>query len=334
MKIFITGVAGFLGSHIADKMLELGHEVVGCDNLIGGYRENVPFNVEFHKFDLNSLDGLSALMARCDIVYHTACTAYEGLSVFSPSLITSNTFGISVNAMTASIQAGVGKFIHCSSMARYGENGTVPFTEDMECKPQDPYGIAKYSAEILLRNLADTHGVDLVIAVPHNIIGPRQKYDDPYRNVASIMINLMMQGRQPVIYGDGNQIRCFSDVRDDIDCLVRLAFDQRAVGQTFNIGPDEEAVSINGLFELLANKLQFNLSPIYMADRPQEVKHATCSANKIREYFEYQTTYSLSESLDSLVDYISSKGTKKFEYHLDLEIINENVPKTWSSRLF
>ena len=334
MKVFITGVAGFLGSHIADKMVDLGHEVVGCDNLVGGYLSNVQSGVQFHRFDLNSLEGLSALMEGCDIVYHTACTAYEGLSVFSPSLITTNTFGISVNAMTAAIQAGVNKFIHCSSMARYGENGTAPFTEDMECKPQDPYGIAKYSAEILLQNLAQVHGIDLVIAVPHNIIGPRQKYDDPYRNVASIMVNLMLQGRQPVIYGDGNQIRCFSDVRDDIDCLVRLAFDERAVGQTFNIGPDEEAVTIYELFELLANKLHFNMPPKYFPGRPQEVKHATCSANKIREYFDYKTTYSLSESLDSVIDYITSQGAKEFEYHLDLEIINENVPKTWSDRLF
>ncbi|MDA9806248.1 NAD-dependent epimerase/dehydratase family protein [Alphaproteobacteria bacterium] len=334
MKIFITGVAGFLGSHIADKMIELDHEVIGCDNLIGGYLDNIPSKVKFHNFDLNHLEGLSSLMTDCDIVYHTACTAYEGLSVFSPSLVTANTFGISVNAMTGAIQAGVKKFIHCSSMARYGENGAIPFTEDMPCKPKDPYGIAKFSAEILLRNLSETHGIDLVIAVPHNIIGPRQKYDDPYRNVASIMVNLMLQGKSPVIYGDGNQIRCFSDVRDVIDCLVKLAFDQRAVGQIFNIGPDEEAVTINNLFELLANKLKFNKAPIYMPGRPQEVKHATCSANKIREYFNYKTSYNLSQSLDSVINYISLKGAKNFEYHLDIEILNENVPKTWSSRLF
>lgn len=208
-KVFVTGIAGFLGSHVADAFLSRGYDVSGVDNLIGGYRDNVPENAEFFEFDLNRLDGLSQLMKGHDIVYHTACTAYEGLSVFSPSLVCANTFQISVNVMTAAIQAGVRRFVHCSSMARYGTQDIHPFTEDMICKPQDPYGISKYAAELLLKNLAEVHGIELTIAIPHNIIGPRQKYDDPYRNVASIMTNLMMQGRQPIIYGDGQQVRCF-----------------------------------------------------------------------------------------------------------------------------
>ena len=333
-KIFITGIAGFLGSHIADKMLELGHEVSGCDNLIGGYEDNIPQNANFSYHDLNNLDGLSELMSGADVIYNTACTAYEGLSVFSPSLIVRNTTQISVNAMTAAVNAKVKRFVHCSSMARYGQQEITPFTEDMICAPKDPYGIAKYSAELLLQNLSDVHDIDLVIAVPHNIVGPRQKYDDPYRNVASIMINLMMQGRPPVIYGDGQQVRCFSDIRDDVECLVNLAFDDRAINQTFNIGPDEEEVSINTLFTLIANKLKFNQDPIYMPDRPQEVKHATCSANKIRNYFGYETKFTLSDSIDTMIEYIRERGVKKFSYHLPLEIVNDKTPKTWKEKFF
>ena len=174
----------------------------------------------------------------------------------------------------------------------------------------------------------------LTIAVPHNIIGPRQKYDDPYRNVASIMINLMMQGRQPVIYGDGTQMRCFSDIRDDIDCLVELAFNQKAIGETFNIGPDEEEVTINELCYEIANQLRFNVDPKYMPGRPQEVAHATCSADKIRNYFGYQTKHKLSESIESMISYIRENGIRDFEYHLPLEIINEKTPETWSKKLF
>lgn len=334
MKIFISGVAGFLGSHIADRMLQDGHEVVGCDNLIGGYVDNVPKDVSFHNYDLNNLDGLAELLADCDIVYHTACTAYEGLSVFSPSLICQNTMQISVNLMTAAIQAGVGRFVHCSSMARYGTQEITPFSEDMICKPQDPYGIAKYAAELMLKNLAEVHEIELVIAVPHNIVGARQKYDDPFRNVASIMINLMLQGRSPVIYGDGSQVRCFSDVRDDIDCLVELAFSDAVVGQIFNIGPDENEITINQLFEIISNKLQFNEEPIYMPGRPQEVKHATCSADKARKYLGYSTKYSISDSIDTMIEYIKGRGPKSFEYHLPLEIITDKTPATWKEKLF
>ena len=212
MKVFITGVAGFLGSHIADALLELGHEVLGCDNLIGGYKDNIPKGVSFYQEDCNNLEKMQHLLRGVDIVYHTACTAYEGLSVFSPKLVVENTMMNTISMASAAIQNGVKRFVYCSSMARYGTQKVIPFTEDMICNPQDPYGIAKLSSEKMLENLCSIHGMELVIAIPHNIIGPRQKYDDPFRNVASIMINLMLQGRQPIIYGDGMQKRCFSFV--------------------------------------------------------------------------------------------------------------------------
>lgn len=334
MKVFVTGIAGFLGSHLADAFLARGDEVVGIDNLIGGYRDNVPEGAKFIEGDLGNLGQVVAAMEGCDLVYHTACTAYEGLSVFSPSLIAQNTFQISVNAMTAAIINKSKRFVHCSSMARYGTQEITPFAETMVPLPQDPYGIAKYGAELMLRNMAEIHGIELVVAVPHNIVGPRQKYDDPFRNVASIMINLMLQGRQPIIYGDGTQVRCFSDIEDDVDCLMEFALNDKAVGQTFNIGPDEHPITINELAETIARLMQFDLAPTYMPGRPQEVKHATCSANKIREYFGYQTKVSLEQSLQKMIDYISMRGTRTFEYHLPIEIVSDKTPRTWTDRLF
>ena len=334
MKIFVTGIAGFLGSHVAEEFLNDGHEVVGCDNLLGGYMDNIPPGAEFHNVDLLDRAGLSILMKDCDLVYHTACTAYEGLSVFSPSLIVENTTQISVNTMVAAIQAGVKRFIHCSSMARYGNLGEVKYTEEMLCRPQDPYGIAKLAAENLLKNLAEIHAIELVITVPHNIIGPRQKYDDPYRNVASIMANLMLQGREPVIYGDGEQQRCFSDIRDVMQSLKAVAYDDKAVGEVYNIGPDEQPVSINELCRELGDIIGVTPEPIYMPGRPQEVKHAVCSSDKIRRELGYRTSCDLRDSLQSIVDYVQNRGVKPFEYHLDLEIINDRVPATWKDRLF
>lgn len=334
MKVFITGVAGFLGSHLADAFLARGDEVVGMDNLIGGYRDNIPPRIKFVEGDLANLESTVEAMNGADLVYHTACTAYEGLSVFSPSLISQNTFQISVNAMTAAIICKAKRFVHCSSMARYGAQPVHPFTEDMVCQPQDPYGIAKYASELMLKNMAEVHGIELVIAVPHNIVGPRQKYDDPFRNVASIMINLMLQGRQPIIYGDGTQVRCFSDIEDDVGCLLEFALNDKAVGGTFNIGPDEHPVTINELAVAIARLLNFHLNPTYMPGRPQEVKLATCSADKIRREFFYETKVNLDELLSKMIDYIRKRGVRKFEYHLPVEIKSEMTPKTWTDRLF
>lgn len=330
MKILVTGAAGFLGSHLCDRLL--GYEVIGIDNMIGGDPLNVPAHVDLRRFDLSNLDKLTMAMDGVDLVYHTACTAYEGLSVFSPSLVVQNTTQISVNVMTAAIRCGVKRVVHCSSMARYGAQ-KAPFTEDMEPLPQDPYGIAKLAAERLLQNLSEVHGTELVIAVPHNIIGPKQKYDDPFRNVASIMTNLMLQGRQPIIYGDGSQTRCFSDVDEDIDILMTLGFSDCA-GEIFNIGPDKGEVTILELATRIANLLDFDLQPIYMPGRPQEVKHANCSADKIRKWFGWEQHIPLDDSLKKIITYIENRGPRHFKYHLPIEIISDKTPKTWTQRLF
>ncbi len=333
-KVFITGVAGFLGSHLADRFLAKGYEVVGVDNLIGGYLDNVPPKVEFYQYDCNNHEAMVKIMTNVDVVYHCACTAYEGLSVFSPHLVTQNTFGNTMSVLSAAIANKAKRFVYCSSMARYGTQDRLPFTEDMTPRPQDPYGIAKYAAELAIRDLCETHGMDYVIAVPHNIIGPRQKYDDPYRNVASIMINLMLQNRQPVIYGDGEQKRCFSFVQDVVDPLEKLATADHVVGQLINVGPDEEFISINQLAHTLARLLNFDLKPVYMPDRPREVKLATCSAEKARNLLGYSTSYTLDKGLEEMIAYIKNRGVKPFHYHLPLEIISEKTPATWKDRLF
>ncbi len=331
-RIFITGIAGFLGSHIADRCLAEGYRVVGCDNLMGGYLDNVPGAAEFHQLDCNDFVALAPLMKEVDIVYHCAATAYEGLSVFSPHLVTQNVVTATSGVVSAAAAGGVRRFVLCSSMARYGTN-KVPFAEDMVPAPQDPYGIAKWSAERLLANIAETHGMEWVVAVPHNIIGPRQRYDDPYRNVAAIFINLMLQGRQPYIYGDGQQRRCFSFVSDVVDPLLRMATDNRCVHEVINIGPDEEFVTINELATTIARLLDFDLQPQRIDSRPQEVFFANCCADKARRLLDYQPQVTLEEGLAVMIEWIKSRGPRPFLYNVALEIDSPLAPKTWSKKI-
>lgn len=332
MKIFITGVAGFLGSHLADRMIELGHEVSGNDTMIGGYRDNVPSEVNFYEIDCCDNEKLSAAMTGTDIVIHAAATAHEGLSVFSPSFITKNIFEASVSTISAAIQNKAKRFVFCSSMARYG-NQQAPFTEDMRPMPEDPYAVAKVAAEDVLKMLCETHSMEWNIAIPHNIVGPRQCYDDPFRNVISIMINRVLQGKPPIIYGDGTQTRCFSYIEDCIQCLEKMALDPNLVSETVNIGPDEGTVSIKEMAVKVMSVCEFSGELIYMPDRPREVKHASCSADKARKLLGYETKATLEHSIVETVKYVKERGPHPFNYRYKLEIINEKTPTTWKDRL-
>ena len=330
-KIFVTGVAGFLGSHLAEKLVEFGHDVIGIDNMLGGYEDNVPKNIKFYKVDCCDLEKVQSIMKGVDIVYHCAATAHEGLSVFSPFEITKNNYLASVAVFSAAVNHKVKRIIFCSSMARYG-NQQTPFNENMKPKPVDPYAISKVAAEDVLINLCELNNVEWVIAVPHNIIGPKQKYDDPFRNVVSIMLNRMLQGKAPVIYGDGKQKRCFSYIDDCLSCLIPMIDKKELNKQIINIGPDEEFVTINKVAEICSNVTGINLKPIYKPDRPREVKHASCSAEKARKLLNYETRVDLTSGIKKTYEYIKKRGAKPFDYHIKLEIDNELTPETWKKQ--
>jgi UDP-glucose 4-epimerase len=332
MKIFITGIAGFLGSHLADRMIELGHTVIGNDTLIGGYIGNVPKAATFYNIDCCDLEKMSDAMQGCDIVYHCAATAHEGLSIFSPNFITRNIFQASVSTITAAAQNKVKRFVYCSSMARYG-NQEYPYKETQNPMPIDPYAIAKVAGEDVLKCIAELNNMEWIIAVPHNIVGPRQRYDDPFRNVMSIMINRVLQGKPPIVYGDGSQKRCFSFIDDCIYCLEKLALDPTIKNDIFNIGPDEEFITIKELAELVITELKFSGDIIYMPDRPKEIKYATCDATKARDILGYNTSTTLLEGLRKTMSYIKEHGAKPFDYSYPVEIINKHTPRTWVDKL-
>src|SRR5438552_8374614 len=246
--------------------------------MIGGDLNNLPEGIHFEEADCCDVDAMKRLTVDTELVYHCAAIATEGLSVFSPTLIAKHVYENTAGLLAAAASNRAQRFVFCSSMARYGV-GKPPFREDQTPHPEDPYGIAKYAAELLVANVCDTHGMEYVIAVPHNIIGPKQKYDDPFRNVASIMINRMLQGKQPIIYGDGEQTRTFSFVQDCVDPLVKMGTLPGLTKEVINIGPDKETVSINQLARILAELLNFDLTPIYHEVRPRDVNDATDSAD-------------------------------------------------------
>jgi len=369
--VCITGVAGLIGSWIAEALIKKGYRVIGFDNLIGGYADTISFledvgksitekeelerpysalsleekvqrnikNFEYFYHDISWYEGIEHIAHilkkhKVKAVYHCAAIAPEGYSVFAPSIISNSVFMGTTVMATAAIRAGIKRFINLSSMSRYG-NQESPFIESMNKMPIDPYALAKSSAEDMATMLGKMHGMEVVHAIPHNVVGPRQSYTDPYRNVVSIMTNLMLQGRQPIIYGDGSQSRCFSMIQDDVEIFVNLLDCEIEHGESFNIGPDNREISILNLAKLIASILNFDLDPIFETSRPHEVMHPICSSNKIRERFGFIPKMSLEDGIKSIVDYIQKRGALQFNYHLPIEINNkENIPKTWKERKF
>lgn len=353
VKCWVTGAAGFLGSHLCDALIARGDIVGANDSLICGDATNVPHGVaRFVQLECQATptamwrkslaEELKAF--KPDTLVHCAATAHEGVSTFSPHFVTRNIFEASVATFSAAIAAGVNRIVYMSSMSRYG-NGFVydggdamarhnpPFQEWYRPNPVDCYGIAKVAAEDCLKNLCETHGVKYTILVPHNILGTRQKYDDPMRNVASIMINRVLQGKPPIIYGDGEQKRCFSPVSDCIPSIVK-AVDGAVDGEIVNIGPDGGEITIN---ELAAHVLRLcgatDMKVVHFLDRPNEVKNAYCSSDKVRKFLGYKPTQSLENCLHEMVQDIKRRGVKEFKYFIPLEIVTERTPRTWVERL-
>lgn len=328
MRIWITGIAGFLGGALADALKDT-HEIYGNDNELCASRDNFWSAADCCNFRLMESNLKSF---RPDVLVHCAATAHEGLSNFSPSFITDNIYAASVATFSAAIACGVKRIIFMSSMARYGESGfgeesKLPFMESHAPNPIDPYGIAKVAAEDTLKSLCKLHGVEYVIAVPHNIIGMRQRYCDPYRNVASIMINRAVQGKTIIIYGDGKQQRCFSPIKDCLDSLVKMV-DAPIAGEIINIGPDGGEITIEELARMIVSLTGSEAGLEFVAARPNEVQAAYCSSFKARKLLGFKEQQRLRACLQEMVDYIRLHGAKPFEYSFPIEI-ERGCPETW-----
>jgi UDP-glucose 4-epimerase len=332
-KVLITGIGGLLGSTFARYLINKGgYEVIGIDNMIGGVIGNVPEKATYIEGDITDTELMTKLCEGVDTVFHTAALPYEGLSVFSPAIVTQSIVFGTVSVASACLANNVRLLINCSSMARYGDQ-QPPFTENMQRKPVDPYGLAKAQAEEHLEMLNEIHGLNFITVVPHNVIGVGQRYYDPFRNVVGIMINRTLQGKPIIVYGDGEQKRSFSNVYDCIEAVYKIMISDRNISrQVFNIGPDDNEISIKQLAYKVGHFCEKYPNLQHFPDRPREVKNAYCSSDKIRKEFNYNASITVDQTLKDMVAWIKPQ-VRDFEYHLKLEFITDETPKTWTDKL-
>ncbi|MBC8553504.1 MAG: NAD-dependent epimerase/dehydratase family protein, partial [Candidatus Brocadiales bacterium] len=213
--VLVTGGAGFIGSHVVDELIRLENKVIVLDDLSGGFEGNVHKRATLIKGSITDLELIESLFVeyKFEYVFHLAAYAAEGLSHFIKRFNYENNLIGSVNLINASVNHNVKCFVFTSSIAVYGA-GQLPMTEDMIPTPEDSYGIAKYAVEQELKVSNEMFGLDYIIFRPHNVYGERQNIGDKYRNVVGIYMNQIMKGEPLPIFGDGEQTRAFTYIKD------------------------------------------------------------------------------------------------------------------------
>lgn len=327
MSTLVTGAAGFIGSHVAEALIAEGHDVVGMDDLSGGFAENVPKGVRFIQGSILDVELLGRIFSerRIDYVFHLAAYAAEGLSHFIRRYNYTNNVVGSMNVLNEAIKAHVKCYVFTSSIAVYGA-GQTPMREEMTPEPEDPYGIAKYAVELDLHAARRMFGLNSIVFRPHNVYGERQHIGDRYRNVIGIFMNQSMVGQPMTIFGDGNQTRGFSYIGDVAPLMARSVNNPAAYNQTFNVGADEPT-SLNELAALVANAMGVPKNIRYVEAR-KEVLHAVADHSKVADVFDYHPKWPLAEGLNRMARWAISVGPRKPTTFKDIEVL-ENLPPSW-----
>lgn len=296
MKILITGVAGLLGSRLADWIIQ-NHpdiEVVGIDDLSGGYRENINPKVQFWQMNLVSHPIENCFeVHKFDYVFHFAAYAAEGLSPFIRSYNYQNNLVATSRIINECIKHDVKRLVFTSTMAVYG-HGIPPFDESHLPSPVDPYGIAKYACEMDIKIAGEQHGLDWCIIRPHNVYGIKQNIWDKYRNVLGIWMYQHLNNEPMTIFGDGMQTRAFSFIDDCLEPLWKSATNSNSSKQIINLG-SSVFYTINEA-NLILRDVIGDGKVIYKEAR-HEVKNAHPTWTKSMELLDYEDKTTLRDGL-------------------------------------
>jgi UDP-glucose 4-epimerase len=324
----VTGGAGFMGSHVAEHLLRLGHEVVVLDDLSGGFRENVPDGAIFVEGSVADHDLVNELFGRNSFryVYHLAAYAAEGLSHFIKRFNYTNNLIGSVNLINASVNHGVNCFVFTSSIAVYGA-GQSPFSEGMLPVPEDPYGISKLAVEQDLRVSHEMFGLDYIVFRPHNVYGERQNIGDRYRNVVGIFMNQLLRGEPMTIFGDGLQQRAFTHI-DDVAPIIAASVDYPAArNQVFNVGADTP-YTVNELAGVVAEAMGLPCNIVHLDPR-NEVKIAFSDHSKAERIFGKHEKKALRDGITAMAEWVRKHGARESSIFEGIEVA-KNMPPSWA----
>lgn len=323
----VTGGAGFIGAHVTNELVKLGHKVVVLDDLSGGFEDNVNAEAVFVQGSITDVPLLERVFKehRFEYVYHLAAYAAEGLSHFIRRFNYTNNLIGSVNLINLAVKHEVRCFVFTSSIAVYGAL-PPPMREDMTPQPEDPYGVAKYAVELDLKAAHEMFGLDSVVFRPHNVYGEYQNLGDKYRNVVGIFMNQLMQGKSLSVFGDGKQTRAFSYIGDVAPHIANSVNVPRAYNEVFNIGADREFTVLE-LAETIKASMGLTQENRHLPPR-NEVLHAHADHSKAKEVFGLGDGVSLADGIQNMADWATRAGVRSSEKFGAIEI-EKNMPTYW-----
>ena len=305
MKVLVTGGGGFIGSHLAERLLHDGHDVRVLDNFSSGRRDNLlPFGdeIELVEGDIQSYERVHTAVRGCDLVAHQAALPSVPRSVQDP--LTSNASNVigTLNVLLAARDSGVQRVVCASSSSVYGANETLPKAEHLPVEPISPYAVGKLASEGYCRSFWEVYGLDTVALRYFNVFGPRQDPLSQYAAVVPIFINALLDGEQPIIYGDGEQTRDFTYVDNVIEGTTLALTAPGVAGKVFNVALGG-GVTVNGLFELVRELAGAEIEPRYVEARPGDVRHSQADISRATLELGYHPSVSLREGLSRAIDH-------------------------------
>jgi UDP-glucose 4-epimerase len=305
-KILITGGAGFIGSHLTDRLIKEGYKVIAIDNLSTGKKENINPKAKFYKIDICFPKVREVFKKeKPEIVFHLAALPRVPLSVKEPVLTSRvNVLG-TINIFKASVDSKVKRVIFASSSSVYGDQKKLPLKEDMAPNPISPYGLQKYVCEQFAKLFSNLYKIQIVSLRYFNVYGPRIDFDSEYSLVIGKFLKLKTEGKPLTIYGDGNQTRGFCYVDDVVEANI-LAMDSKKIkgGEVINTG-SEKSHSINYLAKLIGGKVK------YLPPRPGDVLHTRADITLAKKLLNWSAKVSLEEGLEKTKQWFEKVYLKK-----------------------
>jgi nucleoside-diphosphate-sugar epimerase len=298
--VLVTGGAGFIGSHIAQRYTELGARVRIIDDLSTGHRENIEEiggNVDFVHASLNDEKAIRLALEDVELVFHEAAIPSVPRSVENPRETHEACVNATFSLLEAARDSGVKRVVYAASSSAYGDQPTLPKVEDMRPEPLSPYAVAKLVGEYYCQVFYRTYGLETVCLRYFNIFGPRQDPSSQYSGVISRFISALMSGTRPVIYGDGEQSRDFTYVANAVEANVRAAETTAGIGQVINVA-NGERITLNELLKILKEiTRRIEVEADYQPARAGDVRHSLADITRARELLGYESQIDLDEGL-------------------------------------